>query len=244
MGNASDLARRFQLLSFGDKTEEESAGYDWDLQAVEATVEAVMDKVRTHIPLEHLAVTIVPALPFRWFRDFNLPSNRWSNAFTNGPGNLVVAVPPEPDWQYLANLIAHECHHAFPENPIYNLRLETFTLAEWIKMEGAAEYFGRLLYPDDRWWWASFPEEMEPGYWRLVQPHLDDADDAVKGRLAIGSKADGIPTFAGYTFGYRAVAYYMSCYPDTTILQLYKVSPRGLVETYMSRESGNEISLG
>lgn len=235
MGSTSDLARRFQLFSFTEKTKEECVGYDWDSQAVDAIIHAVLEKVRTHIPLDRLDVTIVPALPFRWFREFNVPASRWSNGFTNGPGNLIVAVPPQPDWDYLANLIAHECHHACPENPIYHLTLETFTLAEWIKMEGTAEYFSHLLYPDDRWWWASFPEDKEPDYWRLVQPHLDHADDAVKGRLAFGSKAEGIPTFAGYTFGYRAVAHYVSRNPDTTILQLYRVSPRALIETYMTR---------
>lgn len=76
---------------------------------------------------------LVPALLFSYFQE--QPQSLWTNAFTNGPGNVIMAAPPHPDIDFLQYLLAHECHHASPENPIYNLTLSTFTLEEWYKME-------------------------------------------------------------------------------------------------------------
>src|SRR5690606_8261364 len=101
----------------------------------------------------------------------------WLNGFTNGPGNILLAIPPKPDIDYFQYLLAHELHHATPENPIYQLTLETFTLEEWYKMEGAAEYFSLSLYPDKRWWRDNLPLEVEESYWKQCQEHLKVADD-------------------------------------------------------------------
>ncbi|MCM3667233.1 DUF2268 domain-containing protein [Mesobacillus subterraneus] len=70
-------------------------------------------------------------------------------------------MPPRPGVDFLQYLLAHECHHASPENPIYHLSLSTFNLEEWYKMEGTAEYFALFLYPDKRWWKDNLPTGME-----------------------------------------------------------------------------------
>lgn len=80
-----------------------------------------------------IRITLVPALLFSYFQE--QPQSLWTNAFTNGPGNVIMAAPPHPDIDFLQYLLAHECHHASQENPIYNLTLSTFTLEEWYKME-------------------------------------------------------------------------------------------------------------
>lgn len=227
------LAQRFQLFKFKELPEDEIKKLQWDTKQIDSIIKETLDNVGKHLTFKELQVTVVPALPFSFFKE--QPQSLWSNAFTNGPGNILIAIPPKPDLDFFQYLLSHESHHASPENPIYNLTLDTFTLEEWYKMEGTAEHFSLSLYPDKRWWRDNFPAEAEKRYWAECKEHLKSIDDNIKGPLCFGSKQNNIPVFAGYSFALKIVSNYASSNKVEDIKELYEVEPSRLVECYRQK---------
>lgn len=228
--NWETLAQRFQLLKFKEMPAEENEKLQWDTAYIESVIEMTVQHINQYLNLSELHITVVPALPFSFFRE--QPQSLWSNAFTNGPSNIIIAIPPKPDIEFLQYLLAHESHHACPENPIYQLTMDTFTLEEWYKMEGAAEYFSLSLYPDKRWWRNNFSTEVEKKYWNECKNHLQSVDDHIKGPLCFGNQQKGIPIFAGYSFALKLVSNYATSKAVDKIDELFTVEPSEFIEHY------------
>ncbi|MET3697442.1 predicted Zn-dependent protease DUF2268 [Bacillus oleivorans] len=224
------LVQRFQLHKFKDLSKQEISLLQWDTDQIKAKVEETVNNVNQHLIFNEIQITIVPALLLPFFKDQH--QSLWTNAFTNGPGNIIIAIPPKPDIDFFQYLLAHELHHATPENPIYNLSFETFTLEEWYKMEGTAEYFSLSLYPDKRWWKDNFSNEVEVKYWSECKDYLKTTDDNIKSKLCFGSVKMGIPVFAGYSFALKLVSNFISTNQVKEIRQLFKVEPSVFIENY------------
>ncbi|WP_246188271.1 DUF2268 domain-containing putative Zn-dependent protease [Metabacillus lacus] len=202
----------------------------WDTDEIKAIIEETFLTVSGYLTFNKMRITVVPALPNPFFKEF--PQSMWTNAFTNGTGNIISAIPPQPDIDFFQYLLAHECHHASPENPIYNLSLNTFTLEEWYKMEGTAEYFSLSLYKDKRWWKDNLSYEEELRYWNECKNHFKSVDDIIKSPLCFGNRKKGIPVFAGYLFGLKLVSNYVSSKQTKNIRELFKVEPAEYIECY------------
>jgi uncharacterized protein YjaZ len=230
MTERKQLIQRFQLNEFKELTEGEVMSLNWDTDQINKVIEETFQTFSQFLSFDGMRITVVPALPNLFNKDF--PQPMWSNAFTNGPGNIIIAIPPQPDIDFFKYLLAHECHHASPENPIYNLSLSTFTLEEWFKMEGTAEYFSLSLYKDKRWWKDNLPSELEPGYWKECKAHLKSVDDNIKSPLCFGSRKKGIPVFAGYLFALKLVSNYVSLKQPKDIRELFRVEPYMFIECY------------
>jgi len=232
MNDWKQLAQRFQLFKFKELPESEITKLQWDTDHVQSVVEETFYHVDQYLSFNDMHITILPALPFPFHHEH--PQPLWTNAFTNGPEHILIAIPPQPDMDFFQYLLAHESHHASPENPIYNLSLYTFTLEEWYKMEGTAEYFSLSLYPDKRWWKDNFPTDVETNYWDQCKEHLKSTDDNLKSQLCFGSEKRVIPVFAGYSFALNLVSNYVSSKNKdiSDIRELFTIEPSEFIEYY------------
>ncbi|WP_345239341.1 DUF2268 domain-containing putative Zn-dependent protease [Pontibacillus salipaludis] len=229
------IAQRFKLLQFQNFSQEEALAFQWDTRRVEEIVEDTILQVRQHITLDNVKVTIVPAIPFPWFKNFD--RSIWTNGFTNSPNSIQIAIPPNPDEQFLRYLIAHELHHASPNNPIYELTLETFTLGDWYKMEGTAEYFSLNLYEDKRWWKKDFSRDLESEYWEKAKQEINTTDDTIKSQLCFGDSNKGIPQMFGYSFAHEMIKSYVKNNPISNYNALYFIDVLDFIEAYENNVS-------
>lgn len=236
MKDWEQIASRFSLLKFVQMNEQEATAYQWDEERVKRIIGEAVSEVRKHIPLEDVTITVMPAMPFPWFK--KLDRSMWVNGFTNSPLDVQIAMPPNPDEQFLKYLIAHELHHASPINPIYQLKLEAFTLADWYKMEGTAEFFSLQLYEDKRWWKDDFDSETEAVYWEQAKNEIETTDEKVKGKLCFGDKSNGIPFMAGYACAYEIVKSYVKQHPVKEITDLYKIKVIDMIQVYNKTAQG------
>lgn len=231
MQDWNHIAGRFKLLEFQSISKEEIMNYSWDFHTIEKALHDALNNAHHHIPLENTSIMVVPARPFKWFESFD--RSMWSNAFTLGPNTIIIAVPPQPNIEFLKYLITHEAHHACPLNPIYELSLDEFTLAEWFKMEGTAEYFSLSFYKDLRWWKDNLNQQVRD-YWLTIKPHLKTTDDLIKSKLCFGDSEQHIPVFAGYCFAYELVRTYSETNNVNQMVDLYRVTSDELINTYKS----------
>lgn len=214
MSTSNMLMRRFGLHKFKDFDKESISNYEWDENRINKIAEHCFKQVRNHLNIDHVNITFVPAirLPFPWFD--TVEKDKWTNGFCNGPGNIIVAIPAEPDEEYLLSMLAHEMHHACKDNPIYKIPYDQFTLSDTIVMEGSAEYFSQLLFHKERYWFKEFTPDIEQNYWKQVSSLLNSTDEKLKMKYSFGYQAENIPTFAAYSFGYRVFQEYMKKYPS------------------------------
>ncbi|MFC4408868.1 DUF2268 domain-containing putative Zn-dependent protease [Chungangia koreensis] len=230
MNNYDHLIRRFQLQKFKKFTYDEFSNFQWDTKHVKELSTETFRRVNQYLDFDSVRITIVPSLPFSYFKE--QPKPLWINAFTNGPGNIVIAIPPQPDDDFFQYLLAHELHHACPSNPIYHLSLDSFTLEEWFKMEGTAEFFSLSLFPDKRWWKDNLSGNLENSYWNKIKEHLKSTDDHVKSDLCFGNSEKGIPIFAGYSFALKVVSHYANKHQLEDINKLFLVKASEMMDDY------------
>jgi uncharacterized protein YjaZ len=226
----NQIARRFRLYQFQHLSRDEANSFQWDTEMVHEIILDTVQQVQKHLPFDKINITIFPALPFPWYQRFD--QSLWTNGYTNGVNNIQIAVPPNPNEDFLRYMIAHELHHATPINPIYKLTFETFSLIDWFKMEGGAEYFSLSLYEDKRWWKEDFSPETEWKYWRMVKDKLGVTDDKEKSPLCFGDPTKGIPLMAGYAFAYRLSLNYTEKHPTLTIKDLLSIEPTSFIDEY------------
>jgi len=233
MTSWEQMAQRFMLNKFIGLSNEEILSYQWDAEKVERIITETFKEVGTHLKFDEVTVTVFPALPFSLHK--NLDQSMWTNGFTNGPNSIQIAIPPNPNEDFLRYLIAHELHHATPENPIYSLALDQFSLAHWLKMEGGAELFSLSLYKDHRWWKNEFKSEVESNYWNRAKEKLSTTDSKEKSILSVGDPAQGLPVMVGYSFAYRLFSNYIEKYPNVTFRELLTVDPMEVIQVYEGR---------
>lgn len=233
MQDWDQLARRFQLLKFEPLSEPEIHSYSWNQEQIASIIHETIENVEKYLHFQHLNITIVPALPFPWFQKYD--QSLWTNGYTVGAATIVLAIPPDPDPVFLRYMLAHEMHHASPENPIYNLTLDTLTLADWYKMEGGAEYFSLSLYDDKRWWKDDFTEEAEQAYQEIAQKNIGTTNDRLKSKICFGDQGMGIPVFAGYAFAYKIVRQYAEQQQVSNYRDLYRANPLDIFNAYITK---------
>lgn len=126
-------------------------------------------------------------------------------AVTAGQGRIILRIHPDADWQAsLPYTLAHEMHHSYwlqhhfvPE--------EAFTLADYLVLEGRADYFAGSLFEHLAPWTMALDAAAYDATWRMVSRNLDATDWATLQASMFGGPQAGIPMWAGYTIGYRLV---------------------------------------
>jgi len=230
MTHWEQMAERFMMPKFKQLSKEEILTYQWDTERIERIISETFNEVSLYLKFDEVTVTVFPAIPFSLHK--NLGRSMWTNGFTNGPNSIQIAIPPTPNEDLLRYLIAHELHHATPENPIYSLSLDQFSLAQWLKMEGGAELFSLSLYEDQRWWQDEFNSEVELIYWNKAKEKMSTTDSVEKSVLSVGDPAQGLPIMVGYSFAYHLFCNYIKKYPDLTFRELLTIEPMEIIQVY------------
>lgn len=149
-----------------------------------------------------------------------MATDRGYSGFGGMPGYIMVIYsdPTAETLHFLQGATVHELHH--------NIRFSLFrfipmqvTLADYIVAEGLAESFAGALYGADKvgFYVTDFDESRLDESRRLIGAALESKDfNAMRGyvfgdviaRLQ-GLPEAGVPDFAGYAMGYRAVQAYL-----------------------------------
>lgn len=180
---------------------------------------ALLDSAEYLPPRQNFSVCVIPVPPY--IAD-NMSFRQGGFAFSNG---LLLAIDaPESgdtDWQLSTHLmVAHEYHHVVryssPE-----MRESGYTLLTRLIVEGMAETFTEIVYPD-----ALFHETLSPAdesdIWAQIEPLLETTDRDTQNRFMFGGSAyaDGdIPPLTGYRIGYRIMQSYIANNPTITLAE-------------------------
>ena len=132
---------------------------------------------------------------------------------TAGHGRIILRIHPDTDWQAaLPYALAHEMHHSYWAQHHFDPR-KPFTLADYMVLEGRADYFASTLFAHPAPWTAALDATAYDTAWRALSKQLNATDRGALQAAMFGSPQAGIPAWAGYSIGYRLVSERMARTP-------------------------------
>jgi hypothetical protein len=132
---------------------------------------------------------------------------------TAGHGRIILRIHPEANWRTaLPYALAHEMHHSYWAQHHFDPR-KPFTLADYMVLEGRADYFAGTLFAHSAPWTAALDAAAYDTAWRALSKQLNATDWGTLQGATFGSPQAGIPAWAGYSIGYRLVSERMARAP-------------------------------
>lgn len=136
---------------------------------------------------------------------------------TAGHGRIILRIHPDADWQAaLPYALAHEMHHSYWAGHHFDAT-RPFTLADYMVLEGRADYFAGTLFAYRAPWTAALDADAYVRAWGALSKELNTTEWPTLQAAMFGSEQAGIPAWAGYTIGYRLVSERMARTPKLDI---------------------------
>jgi hypothetical protein len=163
----------------------------------------------------------LPQGPLRVCVDLAAPADAFTrdrmggvSAVTAGRGRITLRIHPDADWRSaVPYAIAHEMHHSYWAQYHYD-PARPFTLADYLVLEGRADYFASRLFTFRAPWIAALDATAYAAAWRAISKELSSTEWGTLQAMMFGAPQAGIPAWAGYTIGHRLVAERMGRGPN------------------------------
>ncbi|MCJ1909205.1 DUF2268 domain-containing protein [Planococcus ruber] len=164
------------------------------------------------LPGENKTIHVFPALP-EFAR--SMEEVDYVAGFVWEKGDMVLLLDPRFNEDSLKQTVAHEYHHMVYEEKQNNV---LFTVAERTVMEGKADVFAKIIYPDQIPPWASFSSEYEKANAiENFKAFNQSADPEIIIEFHNGNPVKQIPQWAHYKIGNDMVQTYLSEHPEMSI---------------------------
>ena len=138
---------------------------------------------------------------------------RGVSAVTAGRGRITLRIHPDADWRAAVPYgLAHEMHHSYWVQHHYD-PAKPFTLADYLMLEGRADYFASRLFTFRAPWIAALDGDAYADAWRALSKSLNSTEWGTLQAAMFGAPQAGIPAWAGYSIGYRLVTERMAREP-------------------------------
>ena len=151
----------------------------------------------------------------------------------NDPINPILEVNSK-DWKnMLPRIVAHEYHHSVWISR--NFKTIHFSLLDCLILEGRAEGFAQLIYPNIEAPWPFFLSGIkEHMVWEKIKQNLHSKDEQLIMKMIIGDS--DIPFLSLYSMGYCIMQEFLKNNSDVSILEWTDMKP----EDIMSRSKYDE----
>ncbi|MBD1221908.1 DUF2268 domain-containing protein [Virgibacillus halodenitrificans] len=138
-------------------------------------------------------------------------ASAWNENFIS-----VQIAPPFFDENSLKQAVAHEYHHTvfFENNEMGN------TLLEAVLIEGKADTFAKIIYPDIQMPWSNFSSaENESQTWKVLKENTSSLMPSIQDDFFLGNASKGIPEWANYKIGNKIMESFIEDYPSISIAE-------------------------
>ena len=163
-----------------------------------------------------------------------LPSNAQKiinmgiQADTYGTGKFLISIDPTSEnWRdMLPRIVAHEYHHSVWISR--NFETIQFRLLDCLILEGRAEVFADLLYPNiEAPWPEIMNQEKEYRVWLNMKQNLESKDEQLILKMFIGDKE--IPFLSVYSMGYKIMQEFSKNNPDVSLTEWTDMEPEEIL---------------
>lgn len=170
-------------------------------------------------------IHIMPVTPeiFQYGEDIgNTAGYAWNK---NSIVLLVGSAFHKEDLQYT---VAHEYHH------VINMDIagsSWYTLLEQSVLEGKADTFATMLYPEvNTPWTKPFTEQENNKVMDIFSANLDSTNTDLAGDFLNGNRWKGIPVWSRYKIGYQIMEEFRTNNPSITVEEWTKIPAKEILE--------------
>lgn len=187
---------------------------------IDQAVEEALTESAELLPGEDKTVHILPALP----EETNaMEAVNFVTGVVWSRSDMVIFIDPRASVDAIKHTVAHEYHHTIynelDDNP------SSQGLLELSIMEGKAESFTKLLYPDVQPPWTEpLSKEEKANVLPIFMEHLNSYDYDINQIFHNGDYVKGIPTWSTYRIGYEWVQDYLIAHPDLSVREWTKLN--------------------
>jgi len=146
------------------------------------------------------------------------------HADTYGSGRILIAIDPvSKNWKkMLPRIVAHEYHHSVWVSR--NFETIHFSLLDCLVLEGRAEGFADLLYPEIEAPWPGFTDlKNEYSVWQQMSQNLHSKDEQIIMKMFVGDEE--IPFLSVYSMGYRILQEFFKNNPNVSLIEWTDMAP-------------------
>lgn len=204
-------------------------------------VEDILEECNKFLPAANTTVYIFP----------HDPTDRAFKYRCSGVGGFAMAVggeeiflfvnPTQGGWkERIKYIVAHEYHHTRWRYKDY--RGYSLTLLDHLIMEGEADSFANIVYPEVGVPFYtsvfSFPPSREKELWEKIKPNLDSTDQNYYGKVFLKGyygkdffeDDEEFPTLTGYQIGYNIVQNFIKNNPRVSIDEWTNMDAKEVLE--------------
>jgi uncharacterized protein YjaZ len=198
---------------------------------VEQVIQEALQKAAEALPGPDTTVCIFAAYDSQstFVRDY---MNGVSGS-TVGAGKIWLQIYPSGAWRnWIPYAVAHEYHHSVWMNR-QGSQLETFDLVDDVLIEGRADSFAHMLYPDTHApWTEALTPEQERNQWQVMQKYLHARSPDTQQKFMFGGLVGGnhVPRWTGYTIGFHIVQSYLQKHPEVTVDEWTRMDAHDLLD--------------
>jgi len=145
-------------------------------------------------------------------------------ADTYGSGKIIICIDPtSKNWKkMLPRIVAHEYHHSVWVSR--NFESIHFSLLDCLVLEGRAEGFADLLYPDSEAPWPGFTDlKNEYSVWQQMSQVLHSKDEQTIMKMFVGNEE--IPFLSVYSMGYKIMHEFLKNNPEVSLMEWTDMEP-------------------
>ncbi|GEM_PF-1926742 len=128
----------------------------------------------------------------------------------------IQIAPPFLEEGHLQHTVAHEYQHTvLMENPEM---AAGDSLLDYVMIEGKADTFARLLYPDVETAYSDFSNEAnESDTWNVLRDQAESTDPQLQQLFFMGDGTRGLPRWTNYRMGNKIMDSFIERNPDISI---------------------------
>ncbi|KPB03278.1 DUF2268 domain-containing protein [Bacillus sp. CHD6a] len=150
--------------------------------------------------------------------DFNYLEMGGVLAFAADKDVMVLQIDPRKYTEKsIKQTIAHEFHHVVTME-VSDWSFRKHHLLDRVIMEGKADTFGKMVYPDyDVAWIEPLSPESTNIVWSFIEENKGSYDMGNLTMLHMGHPSSGIPKWSNYRIGYRIMEDFLEGNPEVTL---------------------------
>jgi uncharacterized protein YjaZ len=143
---------------------------------------------------------------------------------------MLVQIDPSYEKDAISNSVAHEYFHVVD---MEDGALGRSTVLDSILMEGKAESFARIIYPEKiNPWSVALTDIEKEKVMNELNGNLDSYDYQIYQTLFSGDPSKGIPLWSNYKLGFEMVQDYLTAHPELTPEELVLTDSEEILESY------------
>jgi uncharacterized protein YjaZ len=132
--------------------------------------------------------------------------------------------------EHLPYAVAHEFNHTYWTK--MNFKTAQWTLLNYLVLEGRADSYAHLIYPNVKCPWTSIlSAKVEADLWNRIKSQLQNTNTSYRYSVMFGAQSRSpYPLWGGYTLGYHIVQSALKNHPELTPAEWINLSPEKILE--------------